>query len=109
MVIVVVVSVPSFCTGTWKDSETQPHISTFLCITMTQSFLHISTGQPTSSCRVHPVVALSVLDHFMRRRDGQTRVIGTLLGAEKDGVVHIKSSFPVPHTEDAEVCTIIPF
>ena len=31
-------------------------------------------------CRVHPVVLFTITDAFIRRNDGQERVIGTLLG-----------------------------
>jgi len=53
-------------------------------------------------CRVHPAVVFTILDHFSRRNEGQTGVIGTLLGEENDGVVEIKNCFPVPHNETAE-------
>lgn len=51
--------------------------------------------------RVHPVVVFSILDHHKRRKEGQDRVVGTLLGY-RDGLqtIHITNSFPVPHTED---------
>eukprot|EP00005_Dracoamoeba_jomungandri_P005343 CAMPEP_0174254652 /NCGR_PEP_ID=MMETSP0439-20130205/3971_1 /TAXON_ID=0 /ORGANISM="Stereomyxa ramosa, Strain Chinc5" /LENGTH=256 /DNA_ID=CAMNT_0015336367 /DNA_START=141 /DNA_END=911 /DNA_ORIENTATION=- len=39
------------------------------------------------------------MDHFVRRNEGQSRVIGTLLGVNTEGVVEITNSFPVPHTE----------
>jgi len=51
--------------------------------------------------KVHPVVLFSILDHFMRRNEGQVRVIGTLLGSISDsGTVEIKNCFPVPHKEE---------
>jgi len=52
--------------------------------------------------KVHPVVVLSVLDHFMRRSEENEnqRVIGTLLGVVSEGGdVEVRSAFPVPHTE----------
>jgi translation initiation factor 3 subunit F len=39
----------------------------------------------------------------MRRNEGQERVIGTLLGANNDGVLEITNCFPVPHTEKESV------
>eukprot|EP01087_Luapelamoeba_hula_P010119 TRINITY_DN2663_c0_g1_i1.p1 TRINITY_DN2663_c0_g1~~TRINITY_DN2663_c0_g1_i1.p1 ORF type:complete len:305 (+),score=54.53 TRINITY_DN2663_c0_g1_i1:75-917(+) len=51
------------------------------------------------SCKVHPVIVLSVLDHFVRRNEGQKRVFGTLLGINNEGVVEIRNSFAIPHTE----------
>ena len=53
---------------------------------------------------VNPVVLFSVLDHYMRRVEGQKRVIGTLIGQVKEGVCHVQGCFPVPHLEkDGEV------
>merc|ERR1711916_204858 len=52
---------------------------------------------------VHPVVALSVIDHYMRRPEGQERVIGALLGLPGvNGKVEIRNSIPVPHSETAD-------
>ena len=57
-----------------------------------------------SSSTLNPVVLFSVLDHYMRRVEGQHRVIGTLLGTINNGVVQVVNSFPVPHLEkDGEV------
>jgi len=64
-------------------------------------FIDGSCGDVT--CKVHPAVIFTILDHFSRRNEGQERVIGTLLGEENDGVIEIKNCFPVPHTELAEV------
>ena len=60
---------------------------------------------------VHPVVALSVIDHYMRRPEGQERVIGALLGLPGvNGKVEIRNSIPVPHSETAdEVRQTTPF
>lgn len=49
--------------------------------------------------KVHPMVLFSVLDHYLRRPDGQKRVIGTLLGTVSANVVEITNSFAVPHLE----------
>ncbi|KAF8311897.1 Mov34-domain-containing protein [Clavulina sp. PMI_390] len=51
---------------------------------------------------VHPVALFSILDHFLRRRKDEDRVIGTLLGSRSDNTVEIKSSFAVPYKESAE-------
>jgi len=56
--------------------------------------------QAIPSCKVHPVVLFSILDHYSRRNEGQDRVIGTLLGViGSDGVVEIRNCFPVPYGE----------
>eukprot|EP01119_Soliformovum_irregulare_P025043 TRINITY_DN914_c0_g1_i1.p1 TRINITY_DN914_c0_g1~~TRINITY_DN914_c0_g1_i1.p1 ORF type:complete len:319 (+),score=71.34 TRINITY_DN914_c0_g1_i1:114-959(+) len=63
----------------------------------------------TVSCRIHPVVIFNVLDHFIRRNKGQSRVIGSLTGVFAEGVVEIRNSFPVPHTEGDQVGVDIEF
>lgn len=59
--------------------------------------------------RVHPVVIFNILDQFLRRSEGQDRVIGTLLGLNVDGVIEIRNCFPVPHTEGEQVHLILIF
>lgn len=55
----------------------------------------------THHIKVHPVVVLSILDHFNRRNSDQQRVIGTLLGVVSEGGdVDVRNSFPVPHSEN---------
>jgi len=61
-----------------------------------------SIEQPLS-CRVHPVAVLKILDAYVRRPEGATRVIGTLLGWISEGsVVDITDSFPVVHKDTEE-------
>jgi len=60
-----------------------------------------------SSVTVHPVALFSILDHYLRRKDEQARVIGTLLGAVSDsGEVEVRSSFAVPHSENEQQVAI---
>lgn len=68
-------------------------------------FIEHTNRNITCTAKIHPVVMFSVLDHYMRRAEGQGRVIGTLLGSvSESGVVEIKNCFPVPHSEkDGEV------
>jgi len=54
-------------------------------------------------CKVHPVVIFNILDHFSRRSEDSSRCIGALLGVNNDGVIEIRNSFPVPHTEGVQV------
>ena len=56
------------------------------------------------SVKVHPIVVFSVLDHYIRRQEGQERVIGTLLGSvdAATGVVEVTNAYAVPHTETKE-------
>lgn len=60
-----------------------------------------ASAQETTQVKVHPLVVFCILDHFLRRQEGQERVIGTLLGHrdENSGVVEISNAFAVPHTE----------
>lgn len=50
---------------------------------------------------VHPIVLLSVVDHYNRVAKGTSkRVVGTLLGETRSGKLHITSSFAVPFEEE---------
>jgi len=54
----------------------------------------------TPPVKVHPIVIFSILDHYLRRQEGQDRVIGTLLGTRtEDGLVEVTNAYAVPHTE----------
>jgi len=66
---------------------------------MDQMNLNLST---TLRCRIHPVVLFNILDHHIRRQEGQERAIGTLVGEIKEGLVEIRNSFGIPFTEDAQ-------
>lgn len=53
------------------------------------------------SAVVHPLVLLSVVDHYNRvARDTRKRVVGILLGEQSKGVVQVTNSFAVPFEED---------
>lgn len=46
---------------------------------------------------VHPLVLLSVVDHFHRvARDTRKRVVGVLLGSKGKGVVDVTNSYAGP-------------
>ena len=50
---------------------------------------------------VHPIVLLSVVDHYNRLAKGTSkRVVGTLLGEVQDGKLHVTNSFAVLFEED---------
>lgn len=52
---------------------------------------------------VHPLVLLSVVDHYNRvARDTKKRVVGVLLGETFKGRVDVSTSFAVPFEEDAK-------
>jgi len=61
------------------------------------------------SVKIHPVVIFNILDQFIRRNEGQDRVIGTLLGVNVDGAIEIRNCFPVPHTEVETVAVDMQF
>lgn len=65
---------------------------------MTELFLEGSS----THVHVQPVVLLSILDHFVRRKEGQERVIGTLLGTAVGSKVEVTNCFAVPHAETDE-------
>eukprot|EP00798_Chlamydomonas_sp_ICE-L_P024687 gene24687-10318_t len=51
--------------------------------------------------QLHPLVLLSVVDHYNRvAKDTRKRVIGVLLGEVSKGVVDVSNSFAVPFEED---------
>ena len=53
---------------------------------------------------VHPLVLFNILDHYIRRNEGQERVIGTLLGVSSGAnSITVTNSFPVPHSEGEQV------
>lgn len=52
---------------------------------------------------VHPMVLLSVVDHYNRSAQGTSRrVVGTILGEIIDGDIHVTNSYAVPFEEDAK-------
>lgn len=60
-------------------------------------------GQKTNEdVIVHPLVLLSVVDHYTRvAKDSKKRVVGVLLGSKRrNGTVDITNSFAVPFEED---------
>ncbi len=51
---------------------------------------------------VHPTVVFSILNHFSRRSDLETRVIGTLLGSKSGNVIDITNCYGVPFAEEED-------
>lgn len=50
---------------------------------------------------VHPLVLLSVVDHYYRvAKDTKKRVVGVLLGSTRGGILDVSNSFAVPFEED---------
>lgn len=56
-----------------------------------------------SSVKVNSEVIINVLDAFVRRNEGQERVIGTLMGSVSEGgKVDVRNAYAVPHNESSE-------
>lgn len=56
---------------------------------------------------VHPLVLLSVTDHYTRvAKDTKKRVVGVLLGEVSKGVVEVTNSYAVPFEEDERDASI---
>jgi translation initiation factor 3 subunit F len=72
--------------------------------------LNIRSGPSVQQYRVHPVVVFSILDHYKRRNDGLSRVVGTLLGHREPGskIVSITNCFPVLHSENEDEVVLDP-
>lgn len=66
----------------------------------------MSPSDPSKISRVvvHPLVLLSVVDHFNRMGNigNSKRVVGVLLGANRQGVLDVSNSFAVPFDEDTK-------
>lgn len=59
-----------------------------------------SAVEQNLTCRVHPVAVLKILDAYVRRKQGDSRVIGTLVGWISEGsIVDVTDSFPVVHKD----------
>merc|ERR1711934_190617 len=58
---------------------------------------------PQSSMKVSSEVVINILDAYVRRNEGQERVIGTLLGSVTEGgKVDVRNAYAVPHNESNE-------
>ncbi|KAF7632163.1 MPN domain-containing protein [Meloidogyne graminicola] len=82
--------------GTDKDHE-KPKVGH--CLSSVQ------TNLPVNKVVVHPLVLLSVVDHFNRISKTQrvSRVVGILLGSmSSDKTIDTSNSFAVPYDEDSE-------
>eukprot|EP00736_Rhodelphis_marinus_P013877 Rmarinus@m.23359 len=57
---------------------------------------------PIKKVHIHPLVLLSVVDHYSRAiKDRKKRAVGVLLGArDSDGVLDISNSYAIPFDED---------
>ena len=67
------------------------------------TLLQLPSGPAAVIVRVQPVVLFNISDSYIRRPDGQGRVIGTLLGTNAlDGTVDVRNSYAVPHSETSD-------
>ncbi|KAL6580949.1 26S proteasome non-ATPase regulatory subunit 7 A [Orobanche minor] len=59
------------------------------------------SSRPIEKVVVHPLVLLSIVDHYNRvARDTRKRVVGVLLGTSFRGTVDVTNSYAVPFEED---------
>ncbi|CAA6666439.1 unnamed protein product [Spirodela intermedia] len=59
------------------------------------------SATPVERVVVHPLVLLSIVDHYNRvARDTRKRVVGVLLGSSSRGTVDVTNSYAVPFEED---------
>ncbi|KAL8552103.1 hypothetical protein ACS0TY_000965 [Phlomoides rotata] len=59
------------------------------------------SSRPIEKVVVHPLVLLSIVDHYNRvARDTKKRVVGVLLGSSFKGTVDVTNSYAVPFEED---------
>jgi translation initiation factor 3 subunit F len=69
---------------------------------MVDEAFHFPCGSQTC-LKVNSEVIINVLDAFIRRNEGQERVIGTLLGSvSESGEVDVRNAYAVPHNESSE-------
>ncbi|KIY63078.1 Mov34-domain-containing protein [Cylindrobasidium torrendii FP15055 ss-10] len=61
-----------------------------------------TTPKTPTAVTIHPVALFSILDHYLRRKEEEDRVLGTLLGTRTDSGIEVRSSFAVLHKETAE-------
>lgn len=62
------------------------------------------TASIPSNVVVHPLVLLSIVDHYKRVAQGtKRRVVGCLLGEYEKGMVHVSNCYAIPFEEDKDV------
>ncbi|KAG8806682.1 hypothetical protein FRC17_004868 [Serendipita sp. 399] len=70
-------------------------------------YINASGAQKSpTSVRLNATAVFTILDHYLRKRDNQSRVIGTLMGVRTEGDVEVRSAFAVLHSESAEQVAI---
>jgi 26S proteasome regulatory subunit N8 len=70
------------------------------------SFKSSNSAPPLNLVVIHPLVLLSVVDHYHRvAKDTQKRVVGVLLGEISKGKVDVTNSYAVPFEEDPKDTT----
>ena len=61
----------------------------------------LTDASPQTEVIIHPLVLLSVADHYNRvAKDTRKRVVGVLLGSKTKHEVDVTNSFAVPFEED---------
>ncbi|KAF8458545.1 putative eukaryotic translation initiation factor 3 subunit EifCf [Kalaharituber pfeilii] len=86
------------------DKDSFIHLARPLPVAPVSSAYQGSVSTAPLNVIIHPQALFSMLDHSLRRNEGQERVIGTLLGvrSEDGSEVEIRNSFAVGHNESQE-------
>ena len=66
--------------------------------------MNLLNSQSITQVKVHPIVLLSVVDHFERvvGQKKNQRTIGVLLGKHADGICEVTNSYAVPFSESKD-------
>jgi translation initiation factor 3 subunit F len=70
-----------------------------MSLTLNLPSTSLAMNRPVSQVVVNPMPLASILDHHLRRGQGQDRVFGTLLGVRREGdnEVEVRNAFGVPY------------
>lgn len=90
-----------FCSRERRERERETETKMAELVTDTGAF--VFPCGPQSSMKVSSEVVINILDAYVRRNEGQERVIGTLLGSVTEGgKVDVRNAYAVPHNESNE-------
>ena len=75
-----------------------------MSLTLNLPTTSLALNRPVSQVVVNPMPLASILDHHLRRGQGQDRVFGTLLGVrrEADNEVEVRNAFGVPYATEGK-------
>lgn len=88
------------------SSMHREHKSTTSVLDYIPTYTQFSRCRTPLSVRLQAGALFSILDHYLRRKDSQKRVIGTLTGIRTDNEVEVRTAFAVLHSETADQVAI---